>query len=159
MVYRGHSGGVELGFHYRSRLVALDAEEAEALGVFLAQPKEALAELGMEPAARRACDKLVESFPEVVRTRIRQAQRRFRFASAGATVCDVRVGALRSAIRAAAVTRLQAKSRTPRTIHPVALEYGADGWSVFDARAPRIPIPMQEWGDINISARSFAPQA
>ena len=158
VVHRGNSGGVELGFQYRARLVGLDAEETEALGVFLALPKGVLAELGMEPAARRACDKLVEAFPEVVRSRIRQAQRRFRFAAPREIVLDLRVSALRSAIREAAVTRLQAKSKTPRTIHPVALEYGTDGWSVFDAMAPRIPIPMREWGDINISARSFASQ-
>jgi len=157
VVHRGNSGGVELAFRYRSSLFGLDAEEAEAFGVFLALPKSSLAQLGMEPAAQRACDKLVEALPEIVRSRIRQAQRRFRFEAPREVVLDPRIGALRDAIRNASITRLQAKSRTPRTIHPVALEYGAAGWAVFDARAPRMPIPMSEWEDINISARNFGP--
>jgi hypothetical protein len=37
-VHRGHAGGFELGFSYRSRLVALSAAESEALGVILAIP-------------------------------------------------------------------------------------------------------------------------
>jgi predicted DNA-binding transcriptional regulator YafY len=155
VVHRGNTGGVELGFNYRSRMVALDSEEAEALGVFLSLPMELLAPLAMETAARRACMKLVESFPEVVRARISQAQRRFRFTPVNTAVDDPRVGALGAAVRQSLVTRLRAKSGAPRTIHPVALEYGPGGWSVLDAQAPGRPIPIADWGDINISARSF----
>jgi len=155
VVHRGHGGGVELGFQYRTRLTGLEAEEAEAFGVLLAMPVAALAELGMEQAARRAADKLVESFPDIVRSRIRQAQQRYRFTARRPDVPDARVSALRAAIRDAAVIRLRAKSASPRTVHPVALEYSAEGWALFDARWPTVPIPMREWEDINVSAARF----
>lgn len=159
VVHRGNSGGVELGFQYRSRLVGLDAEEAEALGVFLATPKAGLAELGMDQAARRACDKLVEALPEIVRSRIREAQGRFRFAAPPNVPIDPRIGALRIAIRDAVVVRLRAKSGSPQTIHPVSLEYGPDGWSVYDERSPDVPIHFREWEDINISATRFTSKS
>ncbi|MEQ1518481.1 MAG: HTH domain-containing protein, partial [Usitatibacteraceae bacterium] len=91
VVHRGSMGGVELGFEYRSRLVGLDASEAEALGVILALPKNSLAELGITSAASQACDKLVESLPETVRQRVMQAQRRFQFVPVPAAPKDPRI--------------------------------------------------------------------
>ena len=133
VVHRGHSGGVELGFNYHSRLVGLAADEAEALGVILALPTSLLASLGIESAARLACDKLVESMPEIVRSRIRLAQQRFRFPSEQVDPPDERLPALAAAIRVSAITRIHAKSGSPRTIHPVALEFRQSGWTVIDA--------------------------
>jgi predicted DNA-binding transcriptional regulator YafY len=159
VVTRGSAGGVELGFKYRSRLLGLAADEAEALGVVLALPKSALGALGIEEAARLACDKLVESLPEMVRGRIRLAQERFRFPTEPGDPPDGRVAALAAAIRDSAITRIQARSASPRTIHPVALEYRHAGWAVVDALDPESPIPVSRCGDINISAKKFAHRA
>jgi predicted DNA-binding transcriptional regulator YafY len=156
VVHRGNTGGVELGFNYRSRFVGLDASETEALGVLLALPHSVLADLKLSSAARSARDKLVESMPELVRKRIQRAQERFQFAASPPRQIDARVAALAEAIRDAAVTRIQAKSRVPRTIHPIALQFGPRGWAVIDANNPDDPIPLSQAGDINISARRFS---
>jgi predicted DNA-binding transcriptional regulator YafY len=150
-------GGIELGFNYRSKLVGLSSAEAEALGILLASPNPALKALQMTPAVHSVRDKLIESMPELVRNRIRQAQRRFRFAADAPRSTDVRVAALAAAIRDAAVTRIQSKSRASKTIHPIALQFGSRGWAVIDARIPDSPIPDIDVGDINISAQRFTP--
>lgn len=157
VVHRGNAGGVELGFKYRSRLVGLDAAEAEALALLLASPSAALAELRMSAAAQTARDKLVESMPERVRARIELAQKRFRFESSDPPPPDERVAALADAIRHSSITRIRARSREPRTIHPIALRFGPSGWAVVDAQDPSAPIPLTSVGDINISARRFSP--
>ncbi len=157
VVHRGNMGGVELGFNYRSRLVGLSAEEAEALGLLLASPNPALAELQMTPAAHSVRDKLIESMPELVRKRIHQAQRRFRFSGVPPQPADVRVAALAAAIRDSAITHIKSKSGAPKTIHPIALQFGPRGWAVIDARNPDTPIPDIDVGDINISAQRFTP--
>jgi predicted DNA-binding transcriptional regulator YafY len=159
VVHRGNMGGVELGFNYRSRLVGLSAEETEALGLLLALPSPALAQLQITSAVHSVRDKLVESMPELVRKRIRQAQRRFQFSAVPPQPTDVRVAALAAAIRDSAITRIQSKSRTPKTIHPIALQFGPLGWAVIDARHPEAPIPDSDVGDINISAQRFAPHS
>jgi predicted DNA-binding transcriptional regulator YafY len=74
IVHRGNSGGIELGFQYRSRLVGLGADEAEALGLLLAFPNPALAQLQLTSVVHSVRDKLIESMPDLVRKRIRQAQ-------------------------------------------------------------------------------------
>lgn len=159
VVHRGKAGGVELGFNYRSRLAGLDAEEAEALGLVLALPKTPLAALGMEATAQRACARLVESLPELVRLRIGDAQRRFQFAkddTGGAT--DPRVPALAAAIRDGAIVRIHAKSGAPRTVHPIALEFRSGQWALVNGLDPGTPIPVSQCGDINISARRFVSE-
>jgi predicted DNA-binding transcriptional regulator YafY len=156
VTYRGNVGGVELGFNYRSRFVGLDAEEAEALGVILGMPKTALEELGIRSAAHRACDKLVESLPNAVRQRVREAQRRFQLSGPSATSPDPRIAALAEATRRSLIVRLNAHSASPRTIHPIALRCGPDGWAVVDEHDSTRPIPESLWGDVNISARRFA---
>lgn len=155
VIHRGSSGGVELGFNYRSRFVGLDAREAEALGVLLAAPNPMLKELGIASAAQTARDKLVESMPELVRKRIERAQRRFQFKVSPARLADERIAALANAIRDSLVTRIRAKSAEPRTIHPIALLFESHGWAVVDAYDPTVPIPEAQIGDINISARRF----
>ena len=156
VTHRGNDGGVELGFNYRSRFVGLDADETEALGVILAMPKSVLAELGIEAAGHRACDKLVESLPDNVRQLVQQAQRRFQFRATVTTSPDPRVTALADATRKSAIVRLKSGSATPRTIHPIALHRGPDGWAVVDKLDTNCPIPEGLWGDVNISARRFA---
>lgn len=156
VTHRGNAGGVELGFNYRSRFVGLDAAEAEALGVILAMPKTALAALGIRSAAHRACDKLVESLPNAVRQRVYEAQRRFQFSDPSGASPDPRVAALAEATRHSLIVRLTAHSASPRTIHPIALRCGPDGWAVVDGQDSTRPIPEGQWGDINISARRFA---
>lgn len=156
VVHRGNTGGVELGFNYRSRLVGLSADEAEALGLLLASPNPVLAQLQMTPAVHSVRDKLIESMPEMVRKRIHQAQRRFQFAAAQPKRTDVRVAALAATIRDSAITRIQSKSPAPKTIHPIALQFGPLGWAVIDARHPHTPIPDRDVGDINISAQRFS---
>ncbi len=156
IVHRGNTGGIELGFNYRSRFVSLDAGEAEALGVILGMPKTTLAELGIQSAAHRACDKLVESLPIAVRQRVHEAQRRFQFSTPAATSPDPRVAALADAVRKSLIVRLNARSASPRTIHPVALHGGPHGWTIVDRRDSKRAIPQDLWGDVNISARRFA---
>jgi predicted DNA-binding transcriptional regulator YafY len=155
VTYRGNAGGVELGFSYRSRFVGLDAQEAEALGVILGMPHSALAELGIRPAAQRACDKLVESLPDAVRRRVHDAQRRFQFSAPAIAAPDPRVAALADATRRSLIVRLNALSASPTTIHPIALRCGPAGWAVVDAHDSMRSIPDSLWGDVNISARRF----
>jgi predicted DNA-binding transcriptional regulator YafY len=155
VVHRGNAGGIELGFKYRSRLVGLDGAEAEALGLMLAARHPALAELGVSAAAQRARDKLIESMPEQVRAKIAQAERRFRLGGDAAPSPDIRIAALANAIRDSAITRIRAKSRSPRTIHPIGLHLGPAGWAVIDAQDPTAPIPIADVEDVNISARRF----
>ena len=64
--------------------------------------------------------------------------------------------ALEEAVRLGRRVRLRATTKRPRTIHPVALVFGAKGWSVIDALAPDEPIALSACGDINISAQGFA---
>lgn len=157
VVHRGSAGGIELGFNYRIRLTSLAAEEAEALGVILGMPKTFLAPIGLESAAHLACAKLTEALPDIVRQQIRQGQRRFRVAHFVAGTEDARVPALAAAIRASAVLRIRARSGSPRTVHPIALELRPDGWALIDALDPLHPIPLSQCGDINVAARRFEP--
>lgn len=158
VVHHGQRGGIELGFNYRTRLTGLDADEAEALGVLIAMPAPAVAELGLADPARRAARKLVEAFPDKVRERVGRAMLRFRAASGdGAHEHDPRVPALAAAIRERRIVRLQAHQSGEREVHPVSLTWSPAGWALGDDRAPAEPIPIARWGDINVSARTFAP--
>lgn len=156
IVHAGYRGGIELGFEYRTRLTALAADEAEAIGVLLARPIDDLSALGIADAANRARRKLLEAFPDTVRARAGDAARRFRFTSP-ATVPepDPRVTALAAAVRQRRIVRIHANRRSERTIHPVALVCGQTGWMVEDALAPDTAIAIDECGDINISSKRF----
>ena len=156
VVHRGNRGGIEFGCDYRSRFVGLSAEEAEALGLLLAFPHPALAQLQLTTVVHSIRDKLVESMPELVRNQIRQAQRRFQFSAIPPPATDVRIAALAAAIRDSAITRIQSKSRAPKTIHPIALQFGPVEWTVIDGRDPETPIPGSLVGDIYISAERFS---
>jgi predicted DNA-binding transcriptional regulator YafY len=155
VTYQGNRGGFELGFNYRSRLTGLAADEAEALAVLLSDPTPALAALGMREAAMRAASKLIESFPDGSRERIAVARQRFRFEERHEPRPDRRVESLAKAVRGRNVVRLRSRSVHPQTVHPEALLVSAEGWQIVDALAPKAPIPMVRWGDINISSKTF----
>lgn len=157
VVYPGHRGGIELGFNYRTRLTGLAADEAEAVGVLLSRPQEALAAVGLADAARRASRKLLESLPDQVRERALLAAARFRFLPDTAGEDDPRVPAVALAVRERRIVRLHAHQPSERVVHPVALVFGRDGWNLEDARAGGGLVPLAAWGDVNISSRTFAP--
>jgi predicted DNA-binding transcriptional regulator YafY len=155
IVRQGNQGGVELGFNYRTRLTGLASDEAEALAVMFTRPIPELDALGMAQAAKRACDKIVESLPNAVRATIETARARFRFAPSPAEKVDPRVAALAGAVRGGNVVRLRSRSKAPRDIYPVGLICGPDGWAVIDALDEANPIALEECRDIGISARTF----
>jgi predicted DNA-binding transcriptional regulator YafY len=156
IVHQGNQGGIELGFNYRTRLTGLAADEAEALAVILGQPAGVLDELGMRQAGNRAVGKLVESFPDRVRDTILRAMEQFRFDTGPAGDDDPRLSALAQAVRGSRIVTVQARSSSPRRIHPAALVYGPDGWRVVDASDRDRPVRLADCGDINISAKRFA---
>jgi predicted DNA-binding transcriptional regulator YafY len=158
IVHRGNRGGVELGFNYRTRLTGLSADEAEALAVILSKPTLELAELGLAAAGAHARAKMFESFPDGVRERMEEARSWFRFSPAGQEEIDPRLEALAHAIRSSRIVRIRTRSKSARTIHPVALVRGIDGWDVIDLLDRENPIRLDACEDINISARSFASE-
>lgn len=155
MVHRGPRGGVELGFGYRTRLTGLATDEAEALGVVLASPVPALAELGLTEAGARARTKLVESLPDQVRATVRRSQDSVGFVPGPPADPDPRVGALAEAVRGRRVVRLDARSASPVVVHPVRLLCAPDGWAIVDARTPDHAVPQRDWHTVNVSARRF----
>ena len=155
IVHQGNQGGIELGFNYRTRLTGLAADEAEALGLILALPTPELDALGVMDAANRARTKLIESLPDQVRSTIESALRRFAFEAPPAAESDPRVAALADAVRKSRIVRIQARSRTPREIHPIGMTLGPAGWLIIDDLARPYPIPLAACGDINISAHAF----
>lgn len=157
IVHRGSHGGIELGFSYRTRLTGLDGDEAEAIGVWLARPVDELDALGMADAANRARRKLIESFPDLVRERAAAAARRFRFAVDPSPSADPRLPALAQAVRQSRIVRVRAFGPGERVVHPVALVCQRGGWLVEDELTAST-IPLVECGDINVSARTFAPR-
>jgi len=157
IVHQGRTGGIELGFNYRTRLTGLDAEEAEALGLILAAESPLIEGLDITRAADSARRKLIESFPDTVRERIAIAQSHFTESAPKHAKPDPRIEALAQAIRDHRVVRLRARSRAPQKIHPIKLEVGPNGWTVTCARDPKTPITMRAWGDLNISAHQFSP--
>jgi predicted DNA-binding transcriptional regulator YafY len=136
-------------------LTGLSADEAEALALVLSMPADALAALGMSQPLQRARAKLIESFPDSVRAKVQVAAERFQFAPLPCVEEDQRLVALCSAIRERKIIRIQAKSRHPRAVHPIALRYEAGAWSLVDAVSPSPPISLAACGDINVSSKQF----
>jgi len=155
IVHQGNQGGIELGFNYRSRLTGLASDEAEAMAVILSRSIPELEQLGMRKAADRACSKLLESFPDGVREKMQLAQKRFQFEEVGADLIDPRVEALTKAIRDTKIVRIQSLSPKPRTIHPIGLICRKGSWFIVDEQNPECPVPVDEVGDLNISAKVF----
>lgn len=159
VVHRGSRGGIELGFDYRTRLTGLAADEAEAMGVMLARPFDELRGLGLADAATRATRKLIESFPDRVRTRVAEGGRRFRFcATAPRGEDDPRLRALAGAVREQRVVRIRAYEPDGRVVHPVALVCDARGWAIEDDQSPGKLVRLEACGHVNISSRRFTPR-
>lgn len=155
IVHQGNAGGIELGFNYRTRLTGLAADEAEALALILARPAPELEQLGIATAMQRARSKLIESFPDGVREKMRTANERFRFAPRPAEREDIRLAALSAAIRDRKIVRIHAKSRNPRAVRPIALVQMEKGWALIDGLDPDGIITLDACGDINVSATRF----
>lgn len=155
IVHQGNQGGIELGFNYRMRLTGLSNGEAEALGLILSRPMPELVALGRGKDGERVRSKLLESMPDVLREKLAMSQRNFRYAAGEQVDQDPRVDAMAEAIRAGKVARIMAKSAKPRTVHPECLIMASKGWGLVDALVPQHPIPISEWGDINISAKQW----
>lgn len=155
IVLQGNQGGIELGFNYRTRLTGLAADEAEALGVMLEMSMPMVAALGMSSPAKRARNKLIESFPDKVRARILVAQTRFQSGAKDNLDSDQRLPAMATAIKERQVVRIQSKSPSPRVVHPISLMLKDKDWALEDALQPDKHILMADWHDINISSKTF----
>ncbi|MGL5824162.1 MAG: helix-turn-helix transcriptional regulator [Nocardioides sp.] len=155
---RGRTGGIELGFNYRTRLTGLSATEAEALGVLLGLMSPVVDELQLGQAASMMRTKLLESLPADVRETACLAERQFPLSFAETTPLDARVRAMAAAVRQCRIVRLDAYRPQEQTIHPITLAYRHNGWEVVDDRTEQ-SIPIRAWGRINLSRRTFSPRA
>lgn len=155
IVHQGPRGGVELGATHHARITGVAADEAEALGAILATPNPLVDAVGLGDAAERMRAKLVESLPDTVRGHVIRGRSRFRSLTAPAAAPDPRIEMLGQAVRAARIVRLRARSPAPQTVYPVSVSLGPKGWSVHDARRPDTPVPMREWGDVEVLDRGF----
>lgn len=153
IVHQGAQGGIELGFNYRTRLTGLNREEAMALGIALRSLPKGLRDLGLEPAARRAADKLVESFPDRVREVIEEATMRFAIEDEHRDLPDPRISAVCQAMNEDKRIILRARSVLPQAVVPERLARVDGVWRLFGQGATPDGEPLTEWGDINISAR------
>lgn len=158
IVRPGRGGGIELGFSYRTRLTGLAADEAEALGVLLGRDAPELAALGLAGSAARATTKIIESLPDTSRGIAQQAAARFPLRALRLPE-DERVPALAEAVRNQRIVHVRARGPDRRTVHPIGLSLGPDGWEIHDALDPGTPIPLEECGTINISSKVFAAPA
>lgn len=154
IVRPGRGGGIELGFNYRTRLTGLATDEAEALGVLLGRGAPELVALGLADSAARATTKLIESLPDTSRGIARRAASQFRLRPTELSE-DERVFALAEAVRRRRIVRIRAQGSSTRTVHPLGLTFGANGWELLDALDPGTPIPVAECGTINISSQLF----
>ena len=154
IVRPGRGGGIELGFNYRTRLTGLATDEAEALGILLGRGAPELVALGLADSAARATTKLIESLPDTSRGIAQRAASQFRLRPTE-TSEDERVFALAEAVRRRRIVRIRAHGPSMRTVHPLRLTLGANGWELLDALDPGTPIPLAECGTINISSQLF----
>jgi predicted DNA-binding transcriptional regulator YafY len=153
VVHRGARGGIELGFNYRTRWTGLSREEAEAFGLMLAQPTPAIDAVGLGDAARSARSKLLEALPDLARETAMKARSFVRFVPARAAKRDERLLALTQAVRERRKVRINALSKRARTVNPIALQYGPDGWSLVCENDE--VLLLSRCGDVNISALKF----
>lgn len=153
IVHQGNRGGIELGFNYRTRLTGLAKDEAEAMGLILAADTPMIAALDLEDAATRARVKLIESFPDLVRGRVRETMTRFTVEADGPPD-DPRIKAMSMAVRARTMVRLRFTNKTEQLIHPIALRFSGTDWAVHDG-ASDAWISIADWGRLNVSAKRF----
>ena len=150
IAHRGAQGGVELGFNYRTRLTGLAEDEAEAIALWLSNPPPELSALGLGGAAKQARAKFLESLPDRSRAIALAACARFPLDARVEPAPDPRIPAIAAAIRQGRTLTLAARSAAPVRIKPDTLGCGPSGWWVSGAPLSA-PVPMAEWGDINIS--------
>ncbi len=155
IVHRGQSGGIELGFDYRTRLTGLDRDEAEAMAVLMSVVPPEVSDLGLGPAAKRAQAKIREAFPDRTRMQMSAAIARFRPASDALAQPDRRRAALAEAVRDKRIVRLQSRSPQPIVVHPAALVMTPLNWVLLDDRSAQ-RWHENDWGDVNISAKRYA---
>ena len=153
IVHQGNSGGIELGFNYRTRLTGLARDEAEALALILGADTPLLSALGLENAAKRARAKLIESLPDKSRLIAQATAERFEL-NRDTVVEDKRVRAMAHAVRAGTLVRLRFATKTEQVIHPAKLELKGDVWAVQDALTGAT-IAIDDWGRLNVSAKVF----
>jgi predicted DNA-binding transcriptional regulator YafY len=154
VILRGRTGGIELGFNYRTRLTGLASDEAEALGVILGQRSSHLDDLGLASASARARTKLLESLPPGVRDTALTAQRHFSLSYAEADASDPRIAALATAVRHQRIVRIRAHGPDELTIRPVALTFAGGSWRVRDGASGK-DYSLAECGRINLSRHTF----
>lgn len=151
----GYRGGIELGFNYRTRLTGLSQDEAEALGAMLSGGAALAEAAGMGKSLAAARAKLIESFPDRVRHTVERAAAQFYADPKDARAeDDPRVPALAMAVRNGRIVRINARSRAPQTVHPLALVATVGRVEVADGLSG-VRIPLSDCGDINISAKRF----
>lgn len=155
LILQGQGGGIELGFNYRTRLTGLTAQEAEAMAIQLATIQPALDALGLRAVFETARAKLLESLPDRTRTICQQTGERFIVQEEKPDPADPYVMALAEAVRDKRIVTLQARSNKPRHAHPCALRYDTGGWLLSDALDLENPIAQADWGDLNISKRTY----
>lgn len=156
LVLQGQGGGIELGFNYRTRLTGLTTQEAEAMAIQMATIHPALDALGLRATIETARAKLMESLPDRTRTICQQTGERFMVEGEHPQAADPYVMALAEAVRDKRMVTLQARSNHPRHAHPCALRYDTTGWLLYDAQDRENPIAQADWGDLNISRRTYA---
>lgn len=141
---------MELCFNYRSRLTGLAEDEAEAIALWLTSPPPELAAPGLAGSAKRARAKFLEGLADRSRAIALAASTRFPLDVRGEPAPDPRIPAIAAAIRQGRMLTLAARSAAPVLIKPDMLGCGPSGWWVSGAPLAA-PVPMAEWGDINIS--------
>ena len=149
IVLQGAQGGIELGFNYRTRLTGLAADEAEAMALVLTWPISELTALGLGEAAARASAKLLESFPETVRTRMMEARARFRVEALPVSPADPRLQVLAEAVRNLREVLIAPDGSPPRRLRPMALTLRGEGWFVIDRDGDAVAVAA--CGDISVS--------
>lgn len=157
LTHPGQGGGISLGFDYRTKLTGLDHDEAEAMALILSLIPPELGDLGLALAGARAQAKLREAFPDQTRRQMARMLAQFPVPATPPPPEDRRRAALGLAVRQGRIVRLRARGPDPVLVHPVALELSRPGWVLVCARTG-MRYAEADWGDINISARQFAPQ-
>ena len=154
IVFQGPSGGIELGFNYRTRLTGLSRDEATALGLILAAKTPTISVLGLDAAAQRARAKLIESLPDKSRHQAKAAQIRFEENRSEETH-DKRARAMARAVLSKSIVRIRFATSSEQTIHPVKLSLEDGAWTVEDGLTGD-SVHIDDWGRLNISAKCFA---
>ena len=156
IVHQGSSGGIELGFNYRTRLTGLARDEAAALGLILSAENPMVSALGLENAAKRARAKLIESLPDKTRQEAQATTLKFALDDCEDT-SDERIRAMARAVHAETLVRIRFATKDEQMIHPVKLEKTAKTWRVYDGLT-ETALPIDSWGRLNISAKRIPKQ-